>query len=210
VTPPGAPQSGDFSYVDNFDEKQLGLGWMGIRAPAKPFYHLDQGRLVMAPGHCIGDLSAAPAFIARKQAHATAEVSTALAYEPDRDGDRAGLVALQSDNAYLFLGVVKVQGKRRVAVVRRETADDPQAGRVVSSVALPDRARTVRLRLQIDGGALSASYAWDKQGWKPLTPGGDATFLSTKKAGGFVGTIIGLANETNPPNRPAPAAPPKP
>jgi xylan 1,4-beta-xylosidase len=169
--------------------------------PAKSFFHLDHGRLVMAPGHPIGDISATPAFIARKQAHATAEVSTALDYEPDRDGDRAGLVALQSDDAYLFLGVIKVQGRRRVAVMRRETAGDPQAGRVVSSAVLPRRARTVRLRLKIDGGALSASYAWGQQGWKFLPPGGDATFLSTKKAGGFVGTIIGLENETNPPNR---------
>lgn len=210
VTDPGAPQNGDFSYIDNFDEKRLGLGWMGIRVPAKPFHRLDQGRLAIAPGHRIGDLSAAPAFIARKQAHATAEVSTALDYEPEQEGDRAGLVALQSDNAYLFLGIIKLQGKRRVAVMRRETAGDPQAGRLVSSAVLPDGARTVRLRLKIDGGALGASYGWGRQGWKPLSPGGDATFLSTKKAGGFVGTIIGLANETNPPNRPAVAVSPKP
>ena len=210
VTEPGAPQNGDFSYVDDFDERRLGLGWIGVRVPAKPFFLLDQGRLVMAPGHPIGDVSATPAFIARKQAHATAEVSTALNYEPGRDGDRAGLVALQSDNAYLFLGVIEVRGTRRVAVMRRETASDPQTGRLVSSAVLPRRARTVRLRLKIDGAALSASYGWGRQGWKPLSTGGDAIFLSTKKAGGFVGTIIGLENETNPPNRPAPAASPTP
>lgn len=209
ATEPGAPQNGDFSYVENFDEKRLGLGWIGVRVPAKTFFHLDQGRLVMAPGHPIGGISATPAFIARKQAHATAEVSTALDYEPGRDGDRAGLVALQSDDAYFFLGVIKVQGQRRVAAMRRETAGDPQTGRVVSSAVLPRHARTVRLRLKIEGGALSASYAWGQKGWKPLPTGGDATFLSTKKAGGFVGTIIGLANETNLPNHSAPAASPE-
>jgi alpha-N-arabinofuranosidase len=206
VTDPGEPQNGDFSYIDNFDEKSLRLGWMGVRVPGKPLYHLEHGRLVMPPGHPIGDISATPAFMARKQAHATAEVSTALDYEPERDGDRAGLVALQSDDAYLFLGVTQVEGRRRVAVMRRETAGDPQAGRLVSSVDLPRGARTVRLRLKIDGGALSASYAWGQQGWKPLPAGGDATFLSTKKAGGFVGTLVGLGNETQPPERPAPAA----
>ncbi|WP_052025090.1 glycoside hydrolase family 43 protein [Asticcacaulis sp. AC466] len=211
ATEPGAPQNSDFSYIDTFDETHLGLGWMGVRVPAKTFFRLDHGRLVMAPGHPVGDTSATPAFIARKQAHAIAEVSTALAdYEPDHDGDRAGLVALQSDDAYLFLGVIKVQGVRRVAVMRRETAGDPQSGRMVSSAVLPRCARTIRLRLKIDGGALSASYAWGEQGWKPLSPGGDATFLSTKKAGGFVGTIIGLENEANPSNRPAPSALPKP
>ena len=207
VTEPGTPQNGDFSFVDNFDEKRLGMGWMGIRVPAKSFYDLSEGRLILAPGHRFGDLSAAPAFIARKQAHATAEVSTALDYEPDHEGDRAGLVALQSDNAYLFLGVIKSQGKRQIAVMRRETAGDPQAGEAVSSVVLPRGARTVRLKLTIDGGALNASYAWGRSGWRPLQTGGDATFLSTKKAGGFVGTMIGLANETNRSNHPAPAAP---
>lgn len=210
ATEAGAPQNGDFSYTDDFDEKRLGLGWIGVRVPTRAFYHLDHGRLVIAAGNPVGDTSVTPAFIARKQAHAVAEVSTALDYTPDRDGDRAGLVALQSDDAYLFLGVIKIKGVRRVAVMRRETAADPQAGRLVSSVVLPRRARTVRLRLKIDGGALSTSYAMGQQGWKPLSPGGDATFLSTKKAGGFVGTIIGLENETHPTVRPAPAASPEP
>jgi len=53
----------------------------------------------------------------------------------------------------------------------------------------------IYLKLSIDGGTLQASYATRKNHWKPLGGQVDATFLSTRLAGGFVGTVVGLYNE---------------
>lgn len=145
-----------------------------------------------------------PAFIGRKQAHTNAEVSTSMIYSPSGDGDRAGLEAIQSDDSYLFLGVSQDHGTRRVALMIRQGAGDPRQGRVVAESPLPPRTPAVRLDLKISGGRLAAAYAIGKGAWRPLVSGFDATFLSTKTAGGFVGTVIGLANETEADKPPAP------
>jgi alpha-N-arabinofuranosidase len=196
---PAQPLSGDYAYRDDFTGRKLGLGWMSVRIPAAAPYTLEHGDLVLKPGaEGIGDVHHVPAFVGRKQAHAIATVSTALRYTADRDGDRAGLVAMQSDDAYLFLGVQREQGRDMVTLSVRKEAQDPQQGRVLARVPLAGAGQPVYLRLSIDGGVLGASYALRKDRWKRLATGVDATFLSTKLAGGFVGTVIGLYNERAP------------
>lgn len=191
----GQPENGNFGYFDSFSGTRLSFGWIGIRIPKQPLYRLRNGDLAMPAGNALGDTASTPACIGRKQAHAVAEVTTALTYNPEREGDRAGLAAVQSDNAYLFFGLTIRDGQRVVALMRRETMADPRQGVILSRVPIPPAVRSLRLKLKIDGGSLSASYAIGAQRWKTLRSGVDATFLSTKKARGFVGTVIGLTNE---------------
>lgn len=196
---PALPLSGDYGYTDEFTADRLGLGWMSLRIPAQPRYSLKRGDLVLkASSEAIGDINNTPSFIGRKQAHAVATVSTELRYKAEREGDRAGLVAMQSDDAYLFLGVQWRDGKQEVALSIRKNAQDPQAGRLIASASLPAGAADgpVYLKLSIKGGTLSAAHAVRKGEWKDLVPRYDATFLSTKLAGGFVGTVLALYNET--------------
>jgi xylan 1,4-beta-xylosidase len=195
---PAQPLSGDYAYTDEFNGGTLGMGWMSVRVPDTAQYRLARGSLLLKAGNgVIGDTARAPSFIGRKQAHAIATVSTELRYTAERAGDRAGLVAMQSDDAYLFLGVQWLDGKQVVALTVRRNGQDPRQGRVVASAPLPQlgAGRPVYLKLSIDGGSLSAAYAVRKHAWKDLAVQHDATFLSTKLAGGFVGTVIGLYNE---------------
>lgn len=191
---PRQPINDDFAFSDSFTEPQLPLGWFGIRMPKAPIYRLAAGDLVMPAGNPVGDMSLTPAFIGRKQAHAIAEVETTLTYRPDQVGDRAGLVALQSDNAYLFFGLTQRNGQTVVALMQRETAGDPTTGRLVAYRSLGTRTTPIRLKLSFQGGRYTAAYKSGKT-WTPVLSDADATFLSTKKALGFVGTVIGLSNE---------------
>jgi xylan 1,4-beta-xylosidase len=197
---PAQPLSGDYAYRDDFTGPKLGLGWMSVRIPATAPYSLERGDLVLtASPEGLGDIHHVPAFVGRKQAHAIATVSTEMRYTAEGPGDRAGLVAMQSDDAYLFFGVQRKGGGQAVTLSVRKNGKDPQAGRVLASVALPRQAgraaRPVYLKLSIDGGVLAASYAVRRNAWHKLATGVDATFLSTRHAGGFVGTVIGLYNE---------------
>jgi alpha-N-arabinofuranosidase len=86
-----------------------------------------------------------------------------------------------------------------LVLAERDGEQAPRVGRVLASRKLPGTlAQPVRLRLAFDGGRVSATYALDDGEWKPLENGLDASFLSTKKAGGFVGTVIGLYNAVQP------------
>jgi alpha-N-arabinofuranosidase len=194
---PRQPLAGDYSYTEEFDAEKLGFGWMSVRIPASPRYSLQRGELILRGTDAIGDVRGVPSFIGRKQAHAVATVSTVLRFEPREERDRAGLVAMQSDDAYLFLGVQLERGKRVVVLSARRTAQDPQRGTLISSALLDelDVNKPLYLRLSIDGGVLSAAFARKDGDWVSLATSVNATFLSTKKAGGFVGTVLGLYAE---------------
>jgi alpha-N-arabinofuranosidase len=50
----------------------------------------------------------------------------------------------------------------------------------------------IELRMTVDGGKTSFFHSEDKQAWIPLIENADARLLSTKSAGGFVGTLVGI------------------
>ncbi|WP_298401485.1 glycoside hydrolase family 43 protein [Sphingobium sp.] len=180
------PTSGDFSYRADFSGTRLDPAWIGVRTPIRPFYRLEGGALVIEGSSAIGDLSGAPAFIGRRQQHHVATISTRLSYRPDTAGDRAGLVAIQSDRNMLFFGVEQRDGTSHIILTAREGAD---MDRLIATAPI-DPATPVTLTLHMDGGQLRASYASMGKD-RLLADKVDIRFLSTKQAGGFVGTIVG-------------------
>lgn len=179
------PFSGDIAYVDEFTETTLSDQWIGIRTPVKPFYTLADGQLILTSGGQLGDLKNTPAFIARRQQHHIATVSTTLSFRPSHDGDRAGLVAYQSDASHLFYGLTRIGGRNLVALyTRTKSAND------VLVASAPVSSDSITLTMHADGGSMTFSYAVDGA-TKTLADNVDVTFLSTRKSGGFTGTIIG-------------------
>lgn len=183
---PDLPTSGDFAYVEEFEGQALPMEWIGIRTPHKPFYQLRGGALELGTGSAIGDLDGVPAFIGRRQQHANATFTTTLRYTPVRDGDRAGLAAVQSDRSNLFFGLTRIAGKAAVALYTRDAADTDT---LVASAPVATSG-PITLTLRITGGTMAFDYAVGSR-TKTLKADVDATLLSTKKAGGFVGTVVG-------------------
>ncbi|NTS65551.1 glycoside hydrolase family 43 protein [Sphingomonas sp. HHU CXW] len=181
---PALPTSGAFAYVDEFDGRTLALPWIGVRTPRAPLYTLSDGNLVLGRATRIGDRSGAPAFVARRQQHHRATISTTLRFAPDRDGERAGLVAMQSDDNYLFFGVTWLAGKRVVALYTGDAGKE----RLVASA--PVRTGPVTLTMEANGGQMSFTVATGAA-TRSLARDVDVRFLSTNVAGGFVGTLIG-------------------
>ncbi|WP_242123806.1 glycoside hydrolase family 43 protein [Sphingobium sp. Sx8-8] len=194
---PALPTSGDFSYTDEFDGNRLSMQWIGIRTPRQPFYRLNGGALELDSGAPLGDLNGVPAFVGRRQQHANATISTTLRYSPAVDGDRAGLAAVQSDRNNLFFGVARIGGKQVVALYTRGQADTDT---LVASAPLAATG-PVTLTIRATGGTMAFDYGVNGR-TRTLKAGLDATLLSTKKAGGFVGTVVGPYHYT-PLRRPA-------
>ncbi|MYM81062.1 family 43 glycosylhydrolase [Duganella sp. FT50W] len=177
------PMNGNFSYVDEFD-RPLSPAWIGVRTPRTPFYKVEQGALVLTSGQPLGDLAGVPAFIGRRQQHHDAIVSTVVNYAPRHDGERAGLVAMQNDAAYVFLGVSQLQGKPSVVLYKTE------AGKETLLASAPVSDARVELIMEMHGGRSAYSYRSGGQ-LRSLQSDVDVTFLSTQKAKGFVGVVIG-------------------
>ena len=190
---PQTPTSGSFKLLDWFGEGSLPLYWMMLRTPKKSWYSLEEGRLVLQPrAVSIGSVGN-PSFLARRQQHANASASTALRYAPGHDGDRAGLVALQNEAYWYFLGERRKDGRRFVTLDRRSGPSDPVDGVTIGSVELT-AAETAPLYLKIvaRGGQYDFYYGTTVNHWQALKRNEDGTLLSTKRAGGFVGAVFGL------------------
>jgi xylan 1,4-beta-xylosidase len=182
---PSAPLSGDFGYTDDFTGNTLSPAWIGVRTPRAPLYAIERGALVLAPAGRLGELQDTPAFVARRQQHHVASIATTVTYRPRHDGDRAGLVAYQSDESYLFFGVTRIDGRDVVALyLRAKSAQD------VLVASAPLAADRVTLAMHADGGRMRFDYTVGAQSIQ-LASDIDISFLSTRKAGGFTGTVIG-------------------
>ena len=179
------PLTGTFSVRDDFNAPRLGLEWMTMRdAP----YRIAGGALLLDPlADGIGDI-AKPAFVARRQEHAVASVSTELRFMP-AEGQMAGLAAVQNDAYFLTIALTRHDGKSYIRVARRAGLTEPRAGVTVAERAVA-ASGPVRFRISARGGRYDFAYALGKQ-WVTLAARVDATNLSTDKAGGFVGTMIG-------------------
>jgi alpha-N-arabinofuranosidase len=181
--PAPVPTSGNFAYVDEFDGP-LSAAWIGIRIPRAPLYTVERGALVLRSGAPLGDLRGVPAFVGRRQQHHVATVSTVVDAVPRHDGDRAGLVAMQNDDNHVFLGVTRIGGKDVVALYKTE------GGKETLVASRPAASKRVELVMDMDGGQATYRYR-DGDATATLAEKVDIRFLSTQKAGGFVGVVIG-------------------
>jgi len=182
---PKLPTSGDFAYVDEFDGAKLAMQWIGVRTPKAPVYRLAKGKLLIDGGAAIGDQNGVPGFVGRRQQHHIASMATTVRFAPRQDGDRAGLVAMQSDESYLFFGVTRIAGKPVVALYTRAKG----AEQLVASAPLTGNA-PVTLTLRADRGAMAVDYMVGGK-TRTLAKDVDIRFLSTRMAGGFTGTVVG-------------------
>ena len=162
--------------------------WMMLRTPSTSWWRLEKGALVLpARNERLGD-GKQPSFIARRQQNAEAIVTTALNFAP-AEGEEAGLAAFQNDDDFLAVGLARSAGKLIVRVTRRAGASEPADGVVVASK--PVAAGPIQFRIHARGGRYDFDYALQPGQWQPVAHDVDGTNLSTAKAGGFVGTLIG-------------------
>jgi alpha-N-arabinofuranosidase len=189
------PTHGNFEQRDEFNGTELAPYWQVIRTPHERWYDLasSPGSLVLRPRHADFGPTAQPSFVGRRQQHLEASASTAIRYAPTADGDKAGLVAFQNDQYYYFLAVARAEGRDVVRLEKHAGASTGPEGLVVASAPLRIPSRDpVFLKIQARGGRYDFYYATREGDWKLLHRDADGTILSTKVAGGFVGTLFGM------------------
>ncbi|HEY0044146.1 MAG TPA: glycoside hydrolase family 43 protein [Allosphingosinicella sp.] len=184
--------NGPVMVREEFDRPKLGFEWMMMRNPRESWMETGAGALKLkARPVGIGDFGN-PSFVGRRQQHMNASASTVVRFAPAGEGDEAGLVAIQNDEFWFFLGLGMENGRRAVVLKRRAGAGDPAGGVLVASTPFEGPAGApLFLKIDARGGAYDFSYAVRPGAWRVLRSGEDGKILSTKAAGGFVGTVFG-------------------
>lgn len=182
-----APFSGNFTWRDEFDAAALKHAWFHLRTPKEPWWDLKRKPGALSIHAQSGGFAegGSPSFLARRQQHLTFDASLGMRVPNDR-GIGAGLVAFQNEMHWYFIGARHIDSHLEIFVEKRAGSEHTTIARTRVDVQ-----QQVDFKVSGDRGAYSFGYRLPKGEWQILADNQDGTILSTERAGGFVGAVIG-------------------
>lgn len=184
----GLQPKGNFSWTDRFET--LDHKWMQVRTPSETWWKTGKG-LEITPRKVTLDMPGCnPSFMAVRQQHMAFEAETVMDYAP-QGNVLAGLAVFQNESNNYVIGKRNLDG--RPCVVLYRTDGDSGFSLVASEVlTAKDNGRPMRFKVVADGADYRFMYAAGRsRKWKQLGNIQDGRILSTNRAGGFTGTMIG-------------------
>ncbi len=172
---------------DDFDGASLRLPWNFLRNPRRADWSLTDrpGWLRLAGSAVTLDDADSPAFVGRRQRHFNCRAAALLDFNPQRDGEEAGLTALMNERHHYEIAVARKEGERRVIVRRRIGS----LAAVVAQERVGDG--PIILSVEADRDWYRFAYALPGRALKALASG-ETRYLSTEVAGGFTGVYLGM------------------
>ena len=180
--------TGNFAYTDRFDGKALHPRWLFLRNPPANAYTLTDAGIVLHPSTgSVRQTKPLSALFCRQQ-HASFTAEARLSFAATSAKRLAGMTLFQDENHHFVFGKTLLAGHPAIVLQRTETEQV-----LIGSSFLPADDLPVRLKIEADGRCYSFYYALgDSEEWIPVAIGVDGANLSTARAGGFVGAMIGL------------------
>lgn len=184
------PLTGNFTWRDEFSSETLSPAWIMLRAPHETWWTLDaaKSRIALAPRPETISGTGNPSYLARRVQHARFKASATLDV-PAGPGVSAGIVVFQNETHHYFLGIRKAEHGTTVFL---EEASGAGPARVVASTDIEASPEPIQLSLVAEDGTIGFFHASGAPVPRTLVGGADATILTTKAAGGFVGATVGL------------------
>ncbi len=182
---------GNFEKTDGFDADRLGMEWLTLRGDLAGGYSLTErpGYLTLKCGDVASTEKEELPYIGRRVQHHKYECETRMTFNPEADGQCAGLLVMKDETHQYLLARCIEGGTHRVELrkIGKKGAECLAGDDVEASVS------TVGLRLVSNGDTYDFHYSPDGgKTWKALCTGVDASFTSTATAGGFTGTTVGM------------------
>lgn len=178
-------QFGNFGVRYEFDDDALPLTWLTLRAKGEKVWSLTQnpGQLTLVEDSVTMEDKGTPSLVLHRIQHKKFIAETQMTYVAGDSLDAAGLV-LYKDESHSFFLAVTAEG-----IELRK--DSPEGTEVLD--CQPLRGADLVLRAESDGMSFSFSYRTpeDKE-WTRMNAKLPAAYLSTRDAGGFTGTMLGL------------------
>lgn len=182
---PWGPEAEEPECVD-FNQP-LGLFWNYLRNPKSENYSLDERpgflRLKGAAGTIAEEVS--PTFLGRRQRHFQVIAETRVDFEPQVDGEEAGLTSYMNHKHHYEIAVTMEDGVKKL-IFRRQIGT---LVKIENEVAVKEG--PVRLSVDIDKYWYRFSYAQDDEELKSFGKG-EVQYLSTEVGGAFTGVYLAM------------------
>jgi alpha-N-arabinofuranosidase len=193
------PMIGNFVSRDDFNGDKLGFEWNFIRTPLEKWFELNDGKLYIKPRKESIHTETNFSFIGRRQQHSQFEASTKLSCTLKNTLQTAGLVAFQNEKHYLLLGKrLNADGKMEVFLEKTTKKNNNGSPIILAKNVLSGKSKDLYLKMEGKGRYYDFYYKTSEKGeWVLLIKDVDASLLSTKEAGGFVGTYLAMYASEN-------------
>ncbi|MDQ0226168.1 glycoside hydrolase family 43 protein [Metabacillus niabensis] len=181
-----------FLDKDDFEQDRLDLTWFHLRAKCEKNYSLTdrKGWLSLHGGpDNLSDEKGTPTFICKPQKHIKMELSALLEFEPENDGEEAGLSVRLNENAHYEIAVKQVNGERVVVALKTIQGHTEEMTRSLL------QNKRIKLSIMSDDEDYHFRFAEEGEEWKCLGKSQLAS-LSKEENGGygsvFTGVCLGL------------------
>jgi xylan 1,4-beta-xylosidase len=188
------PTTGNFEFIDQFTSTTLDYTWKLIRTPRDDFFSVGNGMLELIPRSVSIEEMLNPSVLLRSQQHTTFEAETKLEFTPVSNTDFAGFTLFQNEEHHFVFGKTLIDGTESLIINRIEKGKETLA---VLALSRREAAKPIYLKVAGNGADYDFMYSLNGKEWNTLLAQADGTNLSTRKAGGFIGALIGLYATTN-------------
>lgn len=178
--------SGKLGWRDDFDSEELDLRWAFIRTVQEERVSLSQRPGYMAlkgNKHSLRDAEVS-LFVGVRQQHLRTNVSTALVFAPQTDGEEAGLAVRLNEQGHITFGIRRIEGRRMLMAVAVDRGELTLLGEV------PVADDHICLQILSNEYEYELAYCIDGSNWISLARA-SAHIVSPERNGGFTGALIG-------------------
>ncbi|NMO97665.1 glycoside hydrolase family 43 protein [Paenibacillus lemnae] len=174
---------------DDFDTPELSLSWNFLRNPYSQDWSLTEkpGSLTLRGSAVTLNDVDSPAFVGQRQRHFDCSVSALLEFNPENEGEEAGLTIRANEKFHYEIAILNDGGQRKLIQRRRigslwkvEHEQEWNQDRVILSI-------------QADEKTYKFGYAKESNpSVTTLIGEGECAFLGTEVAGGFTGVYFAM------------------
>ncbi|MEI9942979.1 MAG: hypothetical protein WDN26_02050 [Chitinophagaceae bacterium] len=186
-----------FFFKDDFNANAFDYRYMFLRNPETSAYSLSakKGFLQLSLKPQTATERKSPSFLGFRQQNLKGYAATSMDFTAMSDKEKAGLMIFQSETHFYFL-CESTENNQPVVQLYKSPVKAGETPELLTSQKL---ASTKMLYLKIEANAdkYAFYYAAVKDQWILLKDNVDGAFLSTKVAGGFVGSMFALYATSN-------------
>lgn len=195
ITQVDNPYSGNFHFKDDFKTARLNDRYLFLRNPTTDLYKLHNGHLILPLKATTASGKSNPAFIGFRQAHLKGYGAVSLDFTAKKENEKAGLMIFQSEYSFYFL-CKSIKNGHPVVELYQSGNDSQPEPRLLAAASLSLES-ALKLKIVADGAKYSFLYATGGSDWQTLKAEVDGKLLSTKAAGGFVGSLYTMYGTSN-------------
>lgn len=184
--------NGNLFYRNEFDNKILDPRFVFLRNPEDNLYSLSskKGFLILPLKSATVFGKENPVFIGFRQQNILGYASAAIVFNTVLENEKAGLLIFQNETHYYFLRKSAVNN-REVVQLYKSAANAREEPELLASQKLSPN-KELQLKIEAKADTYAFYYAEKKNNWVLLKDNVNGKFLSTKIAGGFVGSLYTL------------------